>query len=242
MLRTGGIDPNWLMSFFSDACEASWTASSDDYVLDNPEWRKFTGQSQAEVEGEGWAKALHPEDQTRALEDWRKAVANGSVYSCAFRVRYLDGKYRNLLSVGTPIRKRDGSVFQWFGASFRLPGRATDASGFQHADLDDVAPAHLKAARAALGWSINTMSKLSGLSPMTLRRLEGAFTDIRASKASLERVLKLFANHGVTMLINNSLTVVAIERIQADSATQGSTIEENLKSVSVQRRDPRHKR
>lgn len=218
MLKTGGIEPGWLANFLSEVCEASWTASSEGYILDIPEWRKFTGQSQAEVEGDGWAEALHPEDRLRALDTWRKAVNEESIYSCAYRVRYLDGKYRRLFSIGHPVRKRDGTVYQWLGLSFRLP-ESTNEAGLQHADLDDVAPIHLKAARAALGWSISSMSKLSGLSPMTLRRLEGAVTDIRASKVSLEKVLSLFASHGVTMLKSDGFTVVAFDQSQKGAAT-----------------------
>lgn len=226
MLKTGVIEPGWLTSFLSEACEATWTASYDGYVLDIPEWRNFTGQSQAEVEGEGWANALHPDDKARAVDAWRKAVSEASAYSCVFRVRYLDGRYRRLLAIGTPIRKRDGTVFQWFGAAFRLPENATSAAGFRHAELDDVAPLHIKAARAALGWSIKTMSKLSGLSPMTLRRLEGAVTDIRASNASLEKVLALFASQGVSMLRNDRFTVVAFERTQENATTEAPSAEE----------------
>lgn len=223
MLKTGGIEPHWLVSFLSDACEASWTASSDGYVLDIPEWRNFTGQTQAEVEGDGWANAVHPDDQARALAAWRNAVAEGSIYSCAYRVRYLDGKYRRLFSIGTPIRKRDGTIYQWFGASFRLPESATNEPGFAHANPEDVSAGHLKAARAALGWSIKTMSEKSGLSPMTLRRLEGEFPDIKASSSSLEKALTCFADNGITMLKADSCTVVAIEQPEMAKAKQASS-------------------
>lgn len=215
MLKTRGIEPHWLVSFLSDACEASWTASSDGYVLDIPEWRRFTGQSQEQVEGDGWANAVHPDDRNRALETWRAAVRDVTVYTCAYRVRYVDDNYYTLISIAAPIKKRDGTVFQWFGASFRLPEADIRPKSLQTAHVKDVTPAHLKAARAALGWSIATMAEKSGISPMTLRRIEGQIADARVRSSSVEKAISCLERHGITMLQHNGRILVAIEQPDA---------------------------
>ena len=51
--------------------QLGWTTTADgELVEDLPAWRKFTGQSEEEIKGAGWATALHPDDVERALETW----------------------------------------------------------------------------------------------------------------------------------------------------------------------------
>lgn len=78
-----------------------------------PSWQTYTGQSDAEVQGEGWAKALHPDDAGAALEAWHSAVEAQSVFEYEYRIRSRDGEYRWFSVRGVPVRREDGTIREW---------------------------------------------------------------------------------------------------------------------------------
>jgi len=101
--------------------QLGWTANAaGELVEDLPAWRAFTGQSEEEIRGAGWANAIHPDDRERALEEWRKAVAARSAYEAEYRVRRKDGVYRHWLVRGVPLFEDDGSIREWIGTSIDI--------------------------------------------------------------------------------------------------------------------------
>jgi diguanylate cyclase (GGDEF)-like protein/PAS domain S-box-containing protein len=106
-----------------------WTADADGGVSeDNPSWRAYTGQSEAQIKGDGWASALHPDDVPAAVAQWSAAVATGELYTTQFRVRRHDGAYRYHVMRGVPVLAQDGTVREWVGT-------ATDIHEQQQAEL-----------------------------------------------------------------------------------------------------------
>lgn len=102
-----------------------WWATNAEGKLeeDLPAWRIFTGQSEEEIKGAGWAKALHPDDVERALKIWNKAVTEKSAYEVEYRVRRHDGVYRHWLVRGVPLFREDGSIREWIGTSIDITDR-----------------------------------------------------------------------------------------------------------------------
>lgn len=101
--------------------QLGWTTNADgELVEDLPAWRIFTGQSEPEIKGAGWTKALHPDDAERVLEAWNKAVATKSAYEVEYRVRRQDGVYRHWLARGVPLFNNDGSIREWIGTSIDI--------------------------------------------------------------------------------------------------------------------------
>src|SRR5579859_964197 len=49
-------------SLTSTTAQIFWTTKVDGTVEDIPMWRAYTGQTQEEIKGRGWAKAVHPDD------------------------------------------------------------------------------------------------------------------------------------------------------------------------------------
>jgi PAS domain S-box-containing protein len=103
-------------SYMEVALQVGWTTNGDGEVVgDLPAWRRFTGQTLEEIQGWGWARALHPDDVARTSAVWRQAVASKQRYETEYRLRRQDGVYRHLLARGVPACDDDGSVREWVG-------------------------------------------------------------------------------------------------------------------------------
>ena len=111
-------------SYIEVTGQLAWTTNTDGEVVEDiPVWRKFTGQSEEETKGAGWAKALHPDDVKHTMEVWNNAVATKSAYEVEYRIRRYDGAYRHFLARGVPVVKDDGSIQEWVGTCIDITER-----------------------------------------------------------------------------------------------------------------------
>jgi PAS domain S-box-containing protein len=111
-------------SYIEVTGQLAWTTNTDGEVVEDiPVWRKFTGQSEEETKGAGWARALHPDDVKRTMEAWNNAVATKSAYEVEYRIRRYDGVYRHFLVHGVPVVKEDGSIREWVGTCVDITER-----------------------------------------------------------------------------------------------------------------------
>ena len=83
----------------------------------SPRYQQYTGKSTADLMGEGWKAALHPEDRERVESIWKNAVETGQPYETEYRLRRFDGAYRWFVARAVPIRSRNGEIRQWLGSS-----------------------------------------------------------------------------------------------------------------------------
>ncbi|GJE09145.1 MHYT domain-containing protein [Methylobacterium longum] len=93
-----------------------WTADARG-AMTGPQlyWQAYTGQSEEECQGTGWAQAVHPEDVEPTKAAWREAVAEDRGYELRHRVRNRDGVYRLFAVKGRPVRNADGTIREWVG-------------------------------------------------------------------------------------------------------------------------------
>ena len=111
-------------SYIEVTGQLAWTTNADGEVVEDiPVWREFTGQSEEETKGTGWAKALHPDDVKHTMEVWNKAVATKSAYEVEYRIRRYDGVYRHFWVHGVPVVKEDGSIREWVGTCIDITER-----------------------------------------------------------------------------------------------------------------------
>ena len=104
--------------------QLGWSTNADGEVAEDiPSWRKFTGQSEEEVKGWGWSKALHPDDLEHTALVWRNAVATRNNYEVEYRIRRYDGVYRHFLARGVPVFKDDGNILEWVGTCVDITER-----------------------------------------------------------------------------------------------------------------------
>ena len=91
-------------SYIEVTGELGWTTNAQGEVVEDlPTWRKFTGQSEEEVRGAGWVKALHPDDVKHTLQVGIMQLRQETAYEVEYRIRRHDGIYRNFLVRGVPV-------------------------------------------------------------------------------------------------------------------------------------------
>jgi PAS domain S-box-containing protein len=102
-----------------------WSGPSDgtvDYC--NERWRSYTGLGLEELQGDGWQRTLHPEDQERVLKAWHSSLTTGTPYEQEERHRGVDGKYRCFLSRALPFRDVGGGhIVRWYGTTTDIEDR-----------------------------------------------------------------------------------------------------------------------
>ncbi|WP_435169070.1 PAS domain S-box protein [Falsirhodobacter sp. 1013] len=95
-----------------------WVADAQGNIIEFSErWCEITGMSREEARGEGWAKALHPEDVGTTSKVWSHCVATGAPFDHEYRVRIRDGSYRWFRARGQAQRDSLGRISRWYGTS-----------------------------------------------------------------------------------------------------------------------------
>jgi PAS domain S-box-containing protein len=99
---------------FADAAPAMlWISdTSEQCTFLSRGWYEYTGQSEAEALGLGWADAIHPEDRPQAIATFLAASRARGPFAIEYRVRRADGEYRWAIDAGRP--RFDGRG-EWLG-------------------------------------------------------------------------------------------------------------------------------
>lgn len=86
------------------------------FTAEQPEWQAFTGQTWEEYRGEGWLRALHPDDRETVHELWRRALEGRSSYQSAGRLWHAaTGGYRYVVGRAVPLLDAGGTIREWIG-------------------------------------------------------------------------------------------------------------------------------
>lgn len=68
-----------------------FTDAQGQLLYGNPTYLRIAGVGLDEAQGEGWARAIHPDDLPPLAVRWREAVASGGAFEAEFRYRHGDG-------------------------------------------------------------------------------------------------------------------------------------------------------
>jgi two-component system, chemotaxis family, CheB/CheR fusion protein len=91
-----------------------WTADAEGKVVeDSPSWRTFTGQSEAERQGEGWLDAVHPDDLASFLAEWRGSMKTHRALEAEFRLRHKGGEWRWTQIRAAPLKSQTDAARGW---------------------------------------------------------------------------------------------------------------------------------
>lgn len=96
----------------------AWTGLADG-SLDwfNDRVYEYSGLTEAELAGTGWARMVHQDDVGDAAKAWQVAVLAGEEYETEFRLRRHDGQYRWHIARAVPIKDEQGNVVRWVGSN-----------------------------------------------------------------------------------------------------------------------------
>ncbi len=81
----------------------------------NAAWGSYTGQSEKEYQGFGWARAVHPADAQPTIDAWSRSVASRTVFVFEHRLRRHDGAFRVFAIRAVPVLEDDGTIREWVG-------------------------------------------------------------------------------------------------------------------------------
>jgi PAS domain S-box-containing protein len=101
----------------------AWRANAQGEVTYvNGRWYEYTGQTPEESRGNGWMRALHPDDVGRVMQSVMQKVKDdapgGEIYHIEYRLRRAsDGSYRWHLACAMAIKDKDGRTTCWFGSA-----------------------------------------------------------------------------------------------------------------------------
>ncbi|WP_306765469.1 PAS domain-containing protein [Rhizobium sp. AAP43] len=181
-----------------------WRISGDGTSLTQSNWNGLTGQNEMQAAGGGWLAAVHPEDQSRVASDWARAVSTNSPYRNNLRIRRADGIYEWFHARAVPIIKKGGQTHEWIGILIR-----TDEIHASHLPDDHsyqtIMPAQIRAARAILEWTLDDLSRISGVSVSSIRRIEAGGERV-TRPASLIAIREAFEKEGLHFQDDSSVS------------------------------------
>src|SRR5262245_21940573 len=82
----------------------------------SPAWLEFTGARPEEALGDGWSRAVHPEDLARWLDTCLRAFDGRQPFEIEYRLRLRDGDYHWVLDRGAPLYSAEGRFLGYGGA------------------------------------------------------------------------------------------------------------------------------
>jgi len=91
----------------------SHTDEEANMVFLNQQWMEETGYTRDELKGDGWLKAIHPDDTEEAKKRWDKAIESGTSAEGEYRLIHRKKGYRWNLNRAVPIKSKDGDITMW---------------------------------------------------------------------------------------------------------------------------------
>jgi PAS domain S-box-containing protein len=101
-----------------------WMARQDSLcTFFNQTWLDFTGRTQEEEWGVGWAEGIYFEDLQRCIDTYMDAFNARRPFEMEYRLRRHDGEYRWILDRGTPRHSPDGTFMGYIGSCIDINDR-----------------------------------------------------------------------------------------------------------------------
>ncbi len=91
------------------------TDANGDCLYVNERWIEITGISFVEAMGDGWNKAIHPDDRERVFDDWYNAAKIRMNFRGEYRMMRPDGKVTWVIGQALPIRDESEKVQGYVG-------------------------------------------------------------------------------------------------------------------------------
>lgn len=89
----------------------------------NPKWCEISGLSKEEALGEGWLKAVHPDEREEVRKGWIEATREGRPSRAEYRFLRPDGKISWVIGQAVPERNEKGEVLGYVGTITEITER-----------------------------------------------------------------------------------------------------------------------
>lgn len=81
----------------------------------NPKWCEISGLNFEQAMGDGWLKAVHPDDRTKLIKNWEKSVRLTSHSLAEYRFIHPDGKIVWVQGRAIPQKNGNGKIVGYIG-------------------------------------------------------------------------------------------------------------------------------
>jgi PAS domain S-box-containing protein len=86
-------------------------------------WEEYTGQTEAEARAGGWMEFVHPDERATVEQSWGAGLSGVEAFSFECRLRRRDNRYAYFATNVVPVRRPDGTIWEWVGASADIDAR-----------------------------------------------------------------------------------------------------------------------
>jgi PAS domain S-box-containing protein len=97
-------------------------------------WCKMAGLAPEEAQGQGWARALHPDDRERVFQEWSAAVGAGQPFASEYRFRTSRGHVTWLHGQAGGLFDEAGRISGYIGILNDITQRREAVEALQEAD------------------------------------------------------------------------------------------------------------
>ena len=96
--------------------QVPWTADPQGRVLDaGPRWELLTGLKMDETLGNGWKKAIYPDDLPETERKWSMSLRTGEPLDVEYRILEPGGGWRWMRARAAARLNSDGEIVRWYG-------------------------------------------------------------------------------------------------------------------------------
>ena len=106
------------------------TDSAGKCLYVNPAWCKMAGLTCEEAKGEGWIKAIHPEDRNRLFSEWESFKRGKAQWKSEYRFVDPDGEITWVYGTGTLLKGSNGLMENIIGITINITERKKSESKF----------------------------------------------------------------------------------------------------------------
>ena len=89
----------------------------------NEHWVQLTGLSAEDARGDGWSKALHPDDAEMVFREWNKACESEESFSLEYRYVSTDGDVKWIYGTSVAVSDDTGEVVGYLGTATDITDR-----------------------------------------------------------------------------------------------------------------------
>jgi PAS domain S-box-containing protein len=195
----------------------------------NPSWCQIAGLPAAEALGNGWLKAVHPEDRENLAATWQKASQKQKISETDYRFLYPDGTVVWVLGQAVPELDAEDQLVGFVGTITDITQRK-QVESLQSAVIRAESADRLKSAfLATMSHELRTpLNSIIGFTGILLQKLVGPLSAEQDKQISM---IQSSAHH-LLDLINDVLDISKIEAGQMDVVCENFAVSEAVRKSS----------